>query len=130
MKHEDVIKEGLDLIAEYKESISTLTRNKVQDYRDILSALSVTLSIYMSDYYDDYIGAELKRKIKEARSNDHNMETMTAAKASIKSRIEVEELYQNEVNAEKLYKRLQSMLSTWNQILNSMASRMHDKNDK
>lgn len=128
MKFNEVIDEGLAIIKEYKENLATIDRQKVQQYRDILSALCVTLSTYMSDFYDDYIGAEMRRKIFEAKETDRMIdEKLSAQRASIKAKINSEDKYIAEIDAERKFKRAQNMLSSWNQILNTFASRMHEK---
>lgn len=127
MKFDTLIETGNNLIKEYKDSLANITRAQVQTYRDELSALSVTMAIYMSDFYEDFIGYELKRKLHEARETErYIVEKFPANRSAIKARIDSEELYTKEVEAERKFKRASAMLTAWNQILNSMASRMNE----
>ena len=126
MTFEDVIKEGGSIIAEYKAN-PTVDKAKVQSYRDQLSALCVTLSIYKSDFYDTYVGAELKRKIFEAREKDRNIDNKIGVPLSeVKAKIASESLCEAEIDADRKYQRAKSVLEAWNQVLNSFASRMHE----
>ncbi len=127
MTFNDLISSGMDIVATYKDRSHTMSSSEVQNNRDILSALCVTLSEYLSDYQDNYISGELKRKIFEAREIDRlvDEEKIPVAKATIKARIASEQLYIAETTAERMFRRCQNLLNAWNQILNTMASRMH-----
>lgn len=128
MTFEELIKEGMEIITQYKETLYSIDRDQVQIYRDSLSALCVTLSVYKSDYYDEYIAAEMRRKIFEARETDRiRVDKVSAATASIQARIAAEPYYKAEIEADQRYNRAKSLLETWNQVLNSFASRMHEK---
>lgn len=127
MTIETCIQEGLSIIADYKQNLGSMDRSKVQIYRDNLSALTVTLATYMSDYYDEYLLAEMRRKIFEAKETERlTVEKVSSTRAGIQARANSEAYYLAEVEAEKKFKRCQILVSSWNQMLNSFASRMHE----
>lgn len=128
MTFTEVLQEGLSLIENYKIRANSLTRAEVQEIRDKLSAICVTLSVYRSDFYDDYIGAEMKRKLFEAKESDKLLDSGVAAnKSAIKAKIAAENHYINEVECEKLFRRAAALSDSWNQVLNTLASRLNEK---
>ncbi len=127
MTLDDVVNEGMDIVYEYKDRARSMTPSEVQEKRDILSALCVTLSEYMSDFYDTHLASHSKRRIEEAREIDRLVteEKMPVSRAEAKARLFVSEIYKKEYEYDIKHKRTQNLLNAWNQILNTMASRMH-----
>lgn len=125
---QDLLTEINALVRDYKDTCTSIPREKVQDYRDKLSHLSVTLSHYAADFYEDALGAEMRRKIEEARETDRLLESKeckSQATAALKARVTCEKYYLEEVQTEALSKRAFFIRETVSQVLNSISSRLH-----
>lgn len=125
MDFSTLLNEIMTLVNDYKSTASTLSRKDVQEYRDNLASLSVTLAVYAADFYEDAIGAEIKRKIAVARETDSLLEEVkTISKAEIRAMVTCEQFFLTEASCQSLHNRAKFVREQINHVLNSMASRM------
>lgn len=127
MTFQDVLMEVNSIISKYRDSHTTMSRQEAQVYRDQLCGLSITLAVYCADFYEDFLGAEISRKISEAKESDRLVssgEIKSQGRADIKAKISVEGLYRVEAQCESLYKRGCFVREQVNHFINSIASRM------
>lgn len=124
---EELCQEIIDMVGKYKLTCGIMSKKDVQEYRDILSSLAVTLAVYGADFYEDAIGAEVTRKIKEAKEIERIIssgEVKSQGRAEVQAKINCEEQYNNEVRSNYLNTKSKFLREQINQVLHSMSSRL------
>lgn len=115
------------MVQTYKATCGIMPKKEVQEYRDILSSLSVTLAVYGADFYEDAIGAEVTRKIAEAKEIVRIVdsgEAKSQGKAEVMAKVNCEQEYMNEVASNSLNTKAKFLREQINQVLHSMSSRL------
>jgi len=128
MNFKGVLEEITNIRGEYITQCTSLPLDKIQYYRDKLSDLAATLSVYRADFFEDHVGSVVRRKIAFARECDRIMsgEEKKVAKnvAELKATLFCEKLMLEEAQNEALLNRARFVCEQLDQILNSIASRM------
>lgn len=132
MNFQEALQEITTIRQEYISQCTSLPLDKIQYYRDKLSDLAATLSVYRADFFEDHVGSVVRRKIAFARECDRIMSAdgKKVAKnvAELKATLFCESLMLEEAQNEALLNRARFVVEQVDQILNSIASRMSSMN--
>ena len=119
-----------ELIGEYKEKKNSFSLKELQDMRENISLQLFYLSDDASKAISNYDLADWERKrnyaeLIEAHKYDEDGNKNTVAAAESRARIENKEYEEAVVNAIRQKERVRIILSSVNQILNAISSRLN-----